>query len=98
MHVLAAFLETAVLSDGGEVVSVGDSGLLHPHLGHYIRQNLLSDGHMTRKGAFLVNIGALSGLLCVLKPRPMWLKYRRSSSPVSPSGPLFFSKMVSCFW
>lgn len=31
-------------------------------LGH-IRQNLLSDGHVTSKGAFLVTIGALGGLL-----------------------------------
>lgn len=37
-HVLVAFLELVILSDVGEVVPVGDSGPLHLHLGHHIRQ------------------------------------------------------------
>ena len=66
-HVLAAFLESVVFSDVVEVVVAGDSGPLHLHLELHTRQNLPSDGHITSKGAFLINIGALSGFLRCLK-------------------------------
>lgn len=64
MHrpVLVAFLKAVVLSDEVEVVSADDGGPLHPPLGYHTRWNPPSDGDTTSKGAFLVNIGALSGL------------------------------------
>ena len=65
-HVLV-FLKVAVLADIVEVVSKDDLGLPHLHLGHHTRQNPPSNGDMTSKGAFLVNMGALHGpleLLC----------------------------------
>ena len=62
-HVLVVFLEAVVLSDVVEVVLVDDSSLPHLHVGHHTRQNLPLDRDITNKGAFLVNIQALSGLL-----------------------------------
>lgn len=65
MHgrVLVAFLEAFVLSPAAEEVSVDDSGLWRLHPGHHTRQNPPSDGDIGTQGAFLVNTGALGGLL-----------------------------------
>ena len=62
-HVLVVFLKVVVLSDLVEVVSMDDSGLLHLHLGHHSEQNPPSDGDIASKEGFLVNTGALHGLL-----------------------------------
>ena len=44
-------------------VSGDESGPLHLHLSHHTRQDLPSDGDITSKGAFLVNVGAPNGHL-----------------------------------
>ena len=62
-HILVAFLKAVVLSDVVEVVSADDNSLLHPHFGDHTRQNPPLDGDIASRGAFLVNIGALNGLL-----------------------------------
>lgn len=66
-HVLVALLKAVVFSDVVEVVPADDNGPLHFHLGHYARQDPPSDGHITSKGTFLVNVGALNGLLGCLE-------------------------------
>lgn len=66
-HVLVALLKAVVLSDVVEVVSADDDGPLHLHLGHHARQDPPSDGDVTSKRAFLVNVGALDGLLRCLE-------------------------------
>ena len=66
-HVLVALLEAVVLSDVVKVVSVDDDGPLHLHFGHHARQDPPSNGDVTRKRAFLVNVSALDGLLWSLK-------------------------------
>ena len=53
-----------------EVVMGDDRGPLNFHFGHHAGPNPPSDGDITRKGEFLVNIGSLSG---ILKPRPSFL-------------------------
>lgn len=61
--VLVTFLEAVVLFEVVEVVSADDSGPVHLHLGQLPHQTQSAhDGAMTSKGAFLVRIGALSGL------------------------------------
>lgn len=65
-HVIVTFLKAVVLLDVMEVVSLDDSDPLHLHFGHHAIQNASSDGDITRKGEFLVNIGTLK---CILKPR-----------------------------
>lgn len=62
-HILVALLKAVVLSDVVEVVSADDDGPLHLHLGHHTRQDAPSDRDVTGKRAFLVNVGALDGLL-----------------------------------
>lgn len=66
-HVLVTLLKAVVLSDVVEVVSADDNGPLHFHLGHHARQDAPSDGDITSKRAFLVNVGALNSLLGCLK-------------------------------
>lgn len=66
-HVLVALLEAVVLSDVVKVVSADDDGPLHLHFGHHARQDPPSNGDVTSKRAFLVNVGALDGLLWSLK-------------------------------
>ena len=66
-HVLVALLEAVVLSDVVKVVSADDDGPLHLHFGHHARQDLPSNGDVTGKRAFLVNVNALDGLLWSLK-------------------------------
>ena len=66
-HVLVALLEVVVLSDVVKVVSADDDGPLHLHFGHHARQDLPSNGDVTGKRAFLVNVNALDGLLWSLK-------------------------------
>ena len=58
-------LEVVVLSDEVEVVSADDSGPLHLDLGHHA--GVPSNGDITGKGAFLVNVGALNGLFRCLE-------------------------------
>ena len=62
-HVFVVLLEAVVLSDVVEVFLVDDNGPLHLHLGHHARLDPPSDGDITSKRAFLVNVGALHGLL-----------------------------------
>ena len=66
-HVLVVLPEVVVLSDVVEVVSADDSGPLHLQLGHQARQDPPSDGEITSKRAFLVNVSALNGLLWCLE-------------------------------
>ena len=66
-HVLVALLEAVVLPDVVKVVSADDDGPLHLHFGYHARQDPPSNGDVTGKGAFLVNIGALDGLLWSLE-------------------------------
>lgn len=61
-HVPVVFLKAVILSDEVEVVSADEWSSAF-HLCHHTKQNPPSDGDMTRKGAFLVSIGALIGLL-----------------------------------
>lgn len=65
-----AFLEAVVLLVVVEVVLADDGGPLHFQFGHHARQNPPSDGDITREGEFLINIGALNG---ILRLRPMFL-------------------------
>lgn len=61
--VLVTFLEAVVLLEVVEVVSADDNGPRHLHLGQSPHQTESAhDGVVTSKGAFLVRIGALSGL------------------------------------
>jgi hypothetical protein len=48
-------------------IPAGDSGPLHLHLGHHIRQDPPSEGDGTSEGAFLVNVGAFDSLFGHLK-------------------------------
>lgn len=66
-HVLVALLKAVVLSNVVKVVSADDDGPLHLHLGHHARQDASSDRDVTGKRAFLVNVGALDGLLGCLE-------------------------------
>lgn len=51
------------LSNVVEIVSEDDSGPLHLCLGHHTRLNPPSNEDVTMIGAFLVNTGALDGIL-----------------------------------
>ena len=64
-----ALLETVAPSGVVEVVSADDDGPLHLHFGHHARQDVPSDGDLTSKGALLVSVGALAGLLGRLETR-----------------------------
>lgn len=66
-HILVAFLKAIVLPDVVQVVTADDNGPLHLHLCHHTRQNSSSDRDITRERAFLVNVGALNGLLWCLE-------------------------------
>ena len=62
-HVSEAILKVVALSNVVEIVSEDDSGPLHLCLGHHTRLNPPSNEDVTMIGAFLVNTGALDGIL-----------------------------------
>ena len=62
-HVLVTLLKVIVLSDVMKIVPADDNGPLHLHLGHDTGQDPTSDGDVASEWAFLVNVGALDGLL-----------------------------------
>ena len=93
-HVLVALLEAVVLSDVVKVVSADDDGPLHLHFGHHARQDPPSNGDVTRKRAFLVNVGALDGLLWSLEAQTNVLVVSRELffASFSKQDPLFILK------
>ena len=93
-HVLVALLKAVVLSDVVKVVSADDDGPLHLHFGHHARQDPPSNGDITRKRAFLVNVGALDGLLWSLEAQTNVLVVSRELffASFSKQDPLFILK------
>ena len=63
VNVAVAFLVPVVLGDIVEVVPADDDGALHLGRQDDALQDTSADGHVAGEGAFLIDVGALDGLL-----------------------------------
>lgn len=66
---------------------MSDSSLECLHHSHHARQDLSSDGHATSKGAFLVDVGALNGILWHFEAQTMFLCHGESPCQYIQAGP-----------
>lgn len=60
--VLVPLLKAVVLADVMKVVTSDNDGPLHLHFGHHTRENTATDGDISGKWAFLVNVSAVNSL------------------------------------